>query len=124
MEEAMEEQQVIEPQVDYAAKEAELTLRENTLVARETLSKAGIPDSFLSIVVNADRATMDRNLELLTKEWSTAIKNAVTEKIKGKVPEMGAEAPARKWSEMSYHERVALKRTNPALYEAVKGQSL
>ena len=123
MEEQQKEQQK-EPQIDFAAKEAELTLRENTIVARETLGKAGIPDSFLSLVVNADRATMDRNIELLTKEWNTAIKNAVTEKIKGKVPEMGGEAPARKWSEMSYHERVALKRTNPALYEAVKGQSL
>jgi len=106
------------------SREADIIMRENTLVVREAFSSVGIPESLIPLVVNKDIEIQKKNMNIMVKEWNSALKSAITEKIKGKAPEISDEQPSKKWSEMTYYEKVQLKRSNPALYEAAKNQRL
>lgn len=108
---------------DLGAKEAELALRENILVAKEAFSKAGIPESMLQFVVNGDATKQKASIDAFSKEWAKAIKEGVESRIKGRAPEVSdSQSSIKPWAEMSYKERVALKHSDASLYETMKNK--
>lgn len=71
---------------ELADKEKNLTLRENKLDGIDKLNELKIPIRFVDFVLNEDKDVMDKNIELLHKEWKAAISEEVANQLKGKPP--------------------------------------
>jgi hypothetical protein len=102
-------------------KEAELVIRENTLMAKEALLKNGLPESLLPLEINPDMTKQNEAIDMLNKVWSEALKSSVMDRIKSTPPANGEVQPAttKKWTEMTYTERMDLYKSNPSLYKAI-----
>jgi len=116
------------PQEEVESDEVELTLderenalaiKENTLEAKDAFAKAGIPDSMLEFVVDADKATQQANIEKFSKAWAVALKTAVKGRVAGEAPTKATNVPYKPFSEMSYKEKISMKRTAPEAYRAL-----
>lgn len=112
-------QPIVEPSIEE--REAQVTLKENTISAKETFRESGMPDGLLPFVVNGNGALQKKNIEALTDVWNASLKAAMEGKLKGKVPEITPKPTnTKKWNDMSYGERKALHRSNPALYAQIR----
>ena len=110
---------IIEPSIEE--REAQITLKENTIAAKEAFRESGIPEGLLPFVVNGNGAMQKKNIEALTDVWNASLKAAMEGKLKGKVPEITPPPTnTKKWDDMSYGERKALHRSNPALYAQIR----
>jgi|WetSurMetagenome_2_1015567.scaffolds.fasta_scaffold185360_4 hypothetical protein len=108
---------------DYQAQIDSLTLTNNTYAAKESFSKAGIPESMLEFVINTDKEKQDKAIENFTTAWNKAMKGAVTEKMKGVAPVITTpQVGVKKFTDMTYSERLALKQSNPTMYETMRKQ--
>jgi len=102
-------------------RESALALKENTISAKEAFVKSGIPESMLEFVVNADKTVQQANLDKLTHAWASALKTAIKGKVAGDAPAKPVSMPYKPFSEMTYSEKLALKKTSPDAY--MKAQS-
>ena len=109
-------------EADLARREEELTLRENRIAAQERLKAANIPDGFLDFLVNKDIAVQNEGIDRLIKLWNTGLKEAVKSRIASDAP-VAAVPAAKKFSELTYAERLALKRSNPDVYQLLVSQA-
>lgn len=110
----------IVPSIDE--REAALVMRENEITAKEAFKEAGLPDGLLRFVVNSDANKMNENIAIIQSIWNKSMKAGLEDKLKGKAPVK--EAPVAKlWEAMSFAERMALKRSSPAAYQASLGTS-
>ena len=105
-----------------AEREAELTKRENTLAAKEALAQAKLPAGFIDLVVHDDLETQKTFIDKVAKLWNTELKEAVKARLAGEVP-TSAGSDSRKFSELSYQEKLALKRSSPEAYAALVAQA-
>ena len=104
------------------AREAELTKRENTLAAKEALANAKLPAGFIDIVVQDDLDAQKAIIDKIAKLWNTELKEAVKARLAGEVP-TSAGSDSRKFSELTYQEKLALKRSSPDAYAALMAQA-
>lgn len=103
----------------------EISLRENRLDAREKLVTAGLVGDALSemleILVTADRegtiARVDKFLEVYNTSVASTVDTKLRENVKNTPKPRPSSTVTKKFSEMSFDERVALKETDPKRYE-------
>ena len=102
------------------AKEQEITLRENALKAKEMLNSKGLPEGMLAFVQDLDEKKQSARIETLSSLWEEAVGSAVKAKLKGTTPQgLTPPAPAGNFKDMSYAQRLALKRNSPSTYKAL-----
>ena len=72
---------------ETAAKEREITLRENRADARELLQEKKISTELVDFVVDIDAEKTKENIDNLEKAFTKAVEQGVADKLKGKTPE-------------------------------------
>lgn len=107
---------VIEPTIEE--REEAVSIKENTIEAKAAFAKLSIPESMLEFVVDKDKSVQEAKLEKFQKAWQSALKTAVKGRVAGEPPAK-TEASQKKFSDLTYQERVAIKRSNPAAYAAL-----
>jgi len=70
-------------------REQELNQRELTATAKDELSKAGLPQSFLSMALGADAEATAENVKALKVTYDEAVNTAVTDRLKSPLPKAG-----------------------------------
>lgn len=88
--EEKEKELLAKQQAELKAKELELTLKENKIEAYEKLAELKMPAKFVDFVLSEDKEAMREKIEVLHKEFTKAISQAVQEHLKGatqKAPE-------------------------------------
>ncbi|ATO43321.1 DUF4355 domain-containing protein [Loigolactobacillus coryniformis] len=76
-------------EAELAQREQELNQRELATTAKDELSKAGLPQSFLEMILGADAETTSANITALKKTYDEAVNAAVTERLKTPLPKGG-----------------------------------
>jgi hypothetical protein len=107
------------PEVSLEERESALTLKENTLLAKEAFSKLSIPEDLLELVVGTDLDKQTAAIEKLSKAWTEGLKSAIKAKVAGASPVRPAVPVYKPFSEMSYAEKLSLKKTNPQTYRSL-----
>lgn len=69
---------------DFARREADLTRRELTASAKDTLTNKGLPIELADILVYTDKDACDKSIEKVESTFRKAVQAAVDEKLKGK----------------------------------------
>ena len=83
---------------ETAAKERDITLRENRADARELLAEKNIPTTLVDFVVDVDADKTKENIDTLEKAYLEAVEKGVADKLKGDTPKdksnnTGADVP-------------------------------
>lgn len=94
---------------ELAAREAEITKRELTAQAKETLADKGLPVSLADILNYTDASTCQASIEAVEKAFQEAVAKGVEDKLKGgspmkKAPESGGTFTREQISAMSPEE--------------------
>lgn len=98
-------------------REKELNMREYRYVAKHQLEENGLPDSFVDMVLSDDPATTKNNITAVRSEFDKAIEVAVTERLKGKTPQVGGGTSQlnKNLNDMTLSEMTEAYRNNPNL---------
>lgn len=98
-------------------REKELNMREYRYEAKHQLEENGLPDSFVDMVLSDDPATTKNNITAVRSEFDKAIEVAVTERLKGKTPQVGGGASQlnKNLNDMTLSEMTEAYRNNPNL---------
>lgn len=72
---------------ETAAREREITLRENRADARELLQEKSIPTDLVDFVVDVDADKTKANIDSLEQAFLRAVETGVAAKLKGQTPE-------------------------------------
>lgn len=97
-------------------REKELNMREYRYEAKHQLEENGLPDSFVDMVLSDDPATTKNNITAVRSEFDKAIEVAVTERLKGKTPQVGGASQLNKnLNDMTLSEMTEAYRNNPNL---------
>lgn len=98
-------------------REKELNMREYRYEAKHQLEENGLPDSFVDMVLSDDPATTKNNITAVKSEFDKAIEVAVTERLKGKTPQVGGDASQlnKNLNDMTLSEMTEAYRNNPNL---------
>lgn len=107
------------PEVSLDDREKALTLKENTLAAKEAFGKLNIPEVLLDLVVDVDIAKQNAVIEKLSKAWTDGMRTAVKAKVASPAPNRASVPSYKPFSEMTYAEKLSLKKTNPETYRAI-----
>ena len=103
-----------------ALKEKEYTLKENKFECSKIFESKELPLSLVDLVVAEDAETMQKNIELLDKEYKKAIKKEVEKRLKGKAPIIADidfnGITKEQFKKMSIAEQSQLYQTNRELY--------
>ena len=94
---------------ELAAREAEITKRELTAQAKETLADKGLPVSLADILNYTDASTCQASIEAVEKAFQEAVAKGVEDKLKGgspmkKAPESGGTFTREQISAMNPEE--------------------
>jgi len=81
-------------------REKELNMREYRYEAKHQLEENGLPDSFVDMVLSEDAETTKNNIGAIKAEFDKAVEASVTEKLKGKTPNVGGGAGSMTKSEI------------------------
>jgi hypothetical protein len=109
------------PELSIEEREAAISVRENTLAAKAEFAKAGIPESLLEFVVNPDSEKQTASIAKLSKSWQSAIKEALKTRLAGEAP-VAPSTSVKDFNSMTYAERLALKRSDPATYASLRAR--
>ena len=125
IEETVTEEPVAEPQMpSIEERELALKLKENGLAAKDEFKKFGIPDSLLDFVVDQDVEVQKQRIEKLSAAWKDSVKSAVKTRVGAEPPpNTGNRMPMKPFAQLSYRERLELKKTSPELYAQVSRQT-
>lgn len=97
-------------------REKELNMREYRYEAKHQLEENGLPNSFVDMVLSDDPATTKNNITAVRSEFDKAIEVAVTERLKGKTPQVGGASQLNKnLNDMTLSEMTEAYRNNPNL---------
>lgn len=98
-------------------REKELNMREYRYEAKHQLEGNGLPDSFVDMVLSDDPATTKNNITAVKSEFDKAIEVAVTERLKGKTPQVGGGTSQlnKNLNDMTLSEMTEAYRNNPNL---------
>ncbi|MBS0941309.1 DUF4355 domain-containing protein [Leuconostoc mesenteroides] len=98
-------------------REKELNMREYRYEAKHQLEENGLPDSFVDMVLSDDPATTKNNITAVRSEFDKAIEVAVTERLKGKTPQVGGGTSQlnKNLNDMTLSEMTEAYRNNPNL---------
>lgn len=98
-------------------REKELNMREYRYEAKHQLEENGLPDSFVDMVLSDDPATTKNNITAVRSEFDKAIEVAVTERLKGKTPQIGGGTSQlnKNLNDMTLSEMTEAYRNNPNL---------
>ncbi|MGX4593989.1 DUF4355 domain-containing protein [Leuconostoc sp. JNUCC 76] len=98
-------------------REKELNMREYRYEAKHQLEENGLPDSFVDMVLSDDPATTKNNITAVKSEFDKAIEVAVTERLKGKTPQVGGGTSQlnKNLNDMTLSEMTEAYRNNPNL---------
>ncbi|MGR8824437.1 DUF4355 domain-containing protein [Leuconostoc mesenteroides] len=98
-------------------REKELNMREYRYEAKHQLEENGLPDSFVDMVLSDDPATTKNNITAVRSEFDKAIEVAVTERLKGRTPQIGGGTSQlnKNLNDMTLSEMTEAYRNNPNL---------
>lgn len=98
-------------------REKELNMREYRYEAKHQLEENGLPDSFVDMVLSDDPATTKNNITAVRSEFDKAIEVAVTERLKGRTPQIGGVTSQlnKNLNDMTLSEMTEAYRNNPNL---------
>lgn len=98
-------------------REKQLNMREYRYEAKHQLEENGLPDSFVDMVLSDDPATTKNNITAVRSEFDKAIEVAVTERLKGKIPQIGGGTSQfnKNLNDMTLSEMTEAYRNNPNL---------
>lgn len=98
-------------------REKELNMREYRYEAKHQLEENGLPDSFVDMVLSDDPAITKNNITAVRSEFDKAIEVAVTERLKGKTPQVGGGTSQlnKNLNDMTLSEMTEAYRNNPNL---------
>lgn len=111
---------------ELADREAAITRRELAATAKETLAEKGLPSDLASVLDYTDAESCQASIAAVEKAFSAAVNKAVESKLKGgapipKAPEAGG-VSREQFLRMTANERIALKMSDPELYESLKSK--
>lgn len=124
----MTEQQRLEEREKAIAKmEKETNRRNNRSIVKEIVSGLNVSDELIESLINEDAEISKKNAENLVSQINS-IKEATIKETKESLlnldvqPDVkdSVQKTTKKWNEMSYTEKLELKRSNPQEYELVK----
>jgi len=81
--EEKEKEERTKREAEMQEKERNITLRERRIEAQDMLLDKHIPIKLVDFVVDIDATKMKDNIEILAKEFSKAVEDGVTNKLKG-----------------------------------------
>jgi len=87
-------------QGELEKREKELNMREYRYEAKHQLEENGLPDTFVDMVLSEDAETTKNNIGAIKAEFDKAVEASVTEKLKGKTPNVGGGAGSMTKSEI------------------------
>ncbi|MFT9334280.1 MAG: DUF4355 domain-containing protein [Leuconostoc mesenteroides] len=98
-------------------REKELNMREYRYEAKHQLEENGLPVSFVDMVLSDDPTITKNNITAVKSEFDKAIEVAVTERLKGKTPQVGGGTSQlnKNLNDMTLSEMTEAYRNNPNL---------
>lgn len=98
-------------------REKGLNMREYRYEAKHQLEENGLPVSFVDMVLSDDPTTTKNNITAVRSEFDKAIEVAVTERLKGKTPQVGGGTSQlnKNLNDMTLSEMTEAYRNNPNL---------
>ncbi|MGQ2287187.1 DUF4355 domain-containing protein [Leuconostoc suionicum] len=98
-------------------REKELNMREYRYEAKHQLEENGLPVSFVDMVLSDDPTITKNNITAVKSEFDKAIEVAVTERLKGKTPQVGGVTSQlnKNLNDMTLSEMTEAYRNNPNL---------
>lgn len=124
-----QEQLLAEREKALVEREKETNMRNNKSIANEILSSYGLEESVISSIITDNADTTTKNAKTLAKQLDNIIENT-TKKTKEQLlnedvkPNMDNAniSTEKKYNDLSYIEKLELKRNNPSEYARLKGQ--
>lgn len=125
-----QEERLAERERIITEKERETNIRNNKSIANEILSIYGLSDEAISSMITDDSETTTKNAKTWAKEISSIIENTtkktreqlIDENVKPNVKD-SENATNKKYDELSYIEKLNLKKSNPDEFARLKGQN-
>lgn len=115
-----------ERQQELDAREAKLDARDALSATKTLLADKGLPASFASMLSDTDEDKRKANVETFYDAYTQSVDKKVRDQAKGKSdPKTGGlpkDLITKKWSELSFDERVELYRKDPDEYQRMKSK--
>lgn len=108
---------------ELADREAEIARKELTTEAKAMLSERGLPVELVAVVDLSNAEAVTESVASIQKTWEDAVQKGVSERMKGSAPiktapQQSTELSRAQFFQMSHSEKVALKQSNPELYNS------
>lgn len=121
------DKKLAEHEAELKKREAELTVKEQRNLATSLLAKNKLSTDFADYLVGKDEEETKAKVEAYVKSVKANVSSTVSDMAKGKqdppagVDHLNPSAEQKKFNEMTFAEKLALHRKNPARYEELKG---
>lgn len=121
------EEQLAEREKEIAKKEQKTNRRDNRSIIKEIVSGLNISDDVIDSLVSDDANVSRKNAENLVAQINTIKETTIKETkeslinvdvkpdVKDAVPQV-----TKRWNDLSYNEKLEMKRNNPQEYELLK----
>lgn len=121
------EEQLTEREKEILKKEQETNRRDNRSIVKEIVAGLNISDEVIESLISESADVSKKNAENLVAQIN-AIKEATIKETKENLLNVdvqpdtkdSVQKTTKKWNEMTYEEKLELKRSNPQEYETIK----
>lgn len=120
------DKKLAEHEAELKKREAELTAKEQRNLATSLLAKNKLSTDFADYLVGKDEKETKAKVEAYVNSVKANVSNTVSDMAKGKqdppagVDHLNPGGEQKKFSEMTFAEKIALHRKNPAKYEELR----
>ena len=122
-----EQEEFKKKQEELEAKERELAQKEMLSEAREELTNRNLPTNFAEFIVREDTEKTFEAIKQFEEDWKDAVEKAVVQRIGTKGKKKGTDnlegMDGKKFKDLSYKERVDIKKKDPERYAQLVRES-
>ena len=104
-------------------REKAVLMKENTIELQKVFAQADIPEDLLPFCLSENKDEQDAKFKTLKGAWERAVKAGLKKTMGSTPPVRPPVIPAKPFAEMSYNEKLELKRSNPEAYKRAAGRT-